>query len=144
SSSSEEGEPLTWMSSQRFQVGEDGPSVQVSRQVGGGCVVVGRGVTETVIECADIEMAVLGSMVQVHLGGAVSAEVVETKTGSINNSLDYDTRSLDTLRGRTGTVRPGERTLLTNPDPRRPDWIFGLDGKLGNSGTARITFRTVR
>lgn len=135
---------LTWMSTQNFQVGDNGPTVIVLRQVGDQCTEVGKHGRTTTILCTDISMALLGSMIEIHANREVAAEVTETKTGSISNELDYHTWDSSTLTGETGTLPPGASKKLTAFNPDSPDWYLDLDGKLGNSGTARITLTDTR
>lgn len=126
------------MSTQNIQVGQNGPTVILSRQMGDACTTRERSDRTTTIECSDIEMALIGPMVQLHANKGVTADVEETKTGSINNELDYQTSDSYILHGDAGTLAPGAHKHFTDPDTDSPDWYLGLDGKLGNSGTARI------
>ncbi|MCD2158083.1 hypothetical protein LQL77_30750 [Rhodococcus cerastii] len=145
SSTSPVSEGLRWMDTQRVQVGENGPTVTITRQVGDACSTVERTSESTVVECSDIEMALVGSMIELHLNSTVIADVTETKVGSVNHALDYTTRTANSFNDGSGTLQPGERTVFTTPRPGsrgRPDWFLGLDGKLGNSGTARIVLST--
>lgn len=132
-------EPLTWMTDQHIKVGEHGPTVHLKRQVGDECTTISKTANSTTVECTDIGMALHGYTIGLHMNETVTADVTETKTGSINNELDYRIQ-LDPSNGYfiDGTIAPGAHKHFTAPSQDR-GWFLGLDGKLGNSGTARIT-----